>query len=277
MNAMPLEKAYSFWCILTYGSKACIPPIAMFNDEFELGLFKETSDGYWYVDETHTEYSYYWREAFGASAAMLYARSACTQTYYIGHSHCFKEWTSPIINVLAVIEDDNFDVVTTLCTITDSLNAFLHKTPRAWTPKSPRIHLSVQNASKAFEGDTLHPDRMIVLYGTNTWFNHRNTITGLLLEPRLSRCYNVPWTPCAVDILLNGSAEHQLELRILWTQGRVSESMFNQVSNGLSSYLSIAESLCLSDSVWLEHLNLYLAATTLVTINLPPLEDSPQW
>lgn len=91
---------------------------------------------------------------------------------------------------------------------------------------------------------------MRILVGNTAWFVHRNQLTGLLVEPRLARCYANKWTPVAVDILARGSHEHRLEFRRCWNQGVFSHSLLEKVCSGMVRFLHVNDSLNPSPEAW---------------------------
>ena len=253
---MNQAQCFLFWR-LAIGNASSIAPNASFNDEFECGLFKENSFGEWTLNKRHAEYRAYWCESFNNFARILYAQSPTQHLFYLGHSSDFQHWTTNTIDILAVVGNNDPCTITRLTDVTARLNQCLGGTPVSWRKSGlvPNVKLYIQNAhtnwifSKESQSlaaksmSLLRPDEMHVLLGNTAWFVHRNQITGLLVEPRLARCYAQEWTPVAVDILARGSHEHRLEFKRCWTEGMFSHALLNNVKLGLVQFLQANDSL----------------------------------
>ena len=100
------------------------------------------------------------------------------------------------------------------------------------------------------EQNLLHPEEMHVLVGNTAWFAHRDTLSGLLVEPRLARCYTRPWTPVAVDILARGSHAHRLEFRKCWLAGIWTPALLENVQTGLVQFLNVNDNLNPEPTNW---------------------------
>ena len=66
---MTPQQTLTFWR-LAVGNATSIPPTAIFNDEFERGLFKENPSGEWRLSKRHPDYRAYWCEAFDYCARL---------------------------------------------------------------------------------------------------------------------------------------------------------------------------------------------------------------
>lgn len=273
---MTLDQCFLFWR-MAIGTTPTIAPTASFNDEFEDGLLLETSDGSWRLNKRHPLYRAHWCEAFNMFARVLYTQSPPQYLFYLGHSADFEHWTCDVIDVLAVVEDANPCTVIRLNEVTKRLNQFLQKVPASWKKYGPvpRLQLHIQNANadwvfpKASQPNALdtigllHPEKMSVLMGNTAWFVHRNRITGLLVEPRLARCYASQWTPVAVDILVRGSNAHRLEFRHCWANGMFTHQMLEEVQPGLVRFLRVNDNLNPSPEAWSYGLKQFLAGQPL--------------
>lgn len=268
---MTLDQCFLFWR-LAIGTLSSIAPTVSFNDEFEAGLFQETSDGSWKLNKRHSTYRAYWCESFNMFARVLYTQTPQKYVLYLGHSSDFERWTAETIDILAVVSNANPCTIIRLNDVTTRLNQFLQKVPASWKKAGPvpQLKLHIQNAntdwvfpksSQPNPLDTiglLHPEEMHVLMGTTAWFVHRNRLTGLLVEPRLAQCYTNPWTPVAVDILARGSNEHRLEFRHCWMSGMFSFKLLEDVQPGLVRFLRVNDGLNSSPEAWSQGLKQFM-------------------
>ena len=260
---MNQAQCFLFWR-LAIGNSSGITPNAILNDEFERGLFKENSFGEWIVNKRHPEYRAYWCEAFNNFARILYTQSSGQHLFYLGHTSDFQHWTADTIDILAVIGHAHPSTVTRLTDVTARLNQCLGSTPVSWRKSGsvPILKLHIQNAHSNWvfpkvspeDASTpislLHPEEMQILIGNTAWFVHRNQITGLLVEPRLARCYANKWTSVAVDILARGSHEHRVEFRRCWTDGMFSHELLNSVKLGMTQFLQANDSINPTCDAW---------------------------
>lgn len=265
---MTPQQTLTFWR-LAVGNATSIPPTAIFNDEFERGLFKENPSGEWRLSKRHPDYRAYWCEAFDYCARLLFIQTPGDRVLYLGYTGDFLHWTTHAIDVLAVVEKGDRTTVTRLADIVSRLNEFLQGVPRSWRKKGvvPVLRLSIQNANKPWncpdayqahihdEQSLLHPEEMHVLVGNTAWFAHRDTLSGLLVEPRLARCYTPAWTPVAVDILARGNHAHRLEFRKCWLAGVWSTDLLEKVQPGLVQFLNVNDNLNPEPTKWSQGLH----------------------
>lgn len=260
---MTLAQCFLFWR-LAIGNSSGIPPNAIFNDEFERGLFKENQFGEWVLNKRHHEYRAYWCEAFDNFARILYTQGPSNHLFYLGHTSDFQEWSADTIDILAVVAHADPGTAMRLNDVTTRLNQCLNGVPASWkkTGFVPRLNMHIQNAHepwvfpkasppKSSEPiSLLHPEEMRVLVGNTAWFVHRNQLTGLLVEPRLARCYANKWSAAAVDILVRGSHEHRMEFRRCWTEGIFSGALLNKVKAGMTGFLQANDSINPTGQAW---------------------------
>lgn len=253
---MTPQQTLVFWR-LAVGNASSIAPTSIFNDEFERGLFKESPSGDWCLSKRHPDYRAYWCEAFDYCARLLFTQTPGDHVLYLGYTGDFLHWSAPAIDVLAVVEKGERATITRLADIVSRLNEFLQGVPRSWRKKGvvPVLRLEIQNANMPWQSPTasqqhasdeqsfLYPEEMHVLVGNTAWFMHRDTLSGLLVEPRLARCYTKPWTPVAVDILARGSHAHRLEFRKCWRSGVWSSDLVEKVQPGLVQFLNVNDNL----------------------------------
>lgn len=260
---MTPQQILAFWR-LAVGNASSIAPTSIFNDEFERGLFKESPSGDWCLSKRHPDYRPYWCEAFDYCARLLFTQTPGDHVLYLGYTGDFLHWTTPAIDLLAVVEKGDRATIMRLTDIVSRLNEFLQGVPRSWRKKSvvPVLRLEIQNANKPWaypaashphahdEQNLLHPEEMHVLVGNTAWFAHRDTLSGLLVEPRLARCYTRPWTPVAVDILARGSHAHRLEFRKCWLAGIWTPALLENVQTGLVQFLNVNDNLNPEPTNW---------------------------
>lgn len=144
---MTLDQCFLFWR-MAIGNAVAIPPNAIFNDEFERGLFKENLYGEWVLNKRHPEYRTHWCEAFDNFARILYAQSPAQHLFYLGHTSDFQHWSVPVIDVLAVVAHADPGTVTRLTDVTTRLNQCLNGAPASWKNSGPipQVKLHVHNA-----------------------------------------------------------------------------------------------------------------------------------
>lgn len=268
---MNLAQCFLFWR-LAIGNSSGIPPNAMFNDEFERGLFKENKFGEWVLNKRHPQYRAYWCEAFENFARILYTQSPAQHLFYLGHTDDFCQWSVDVIDILAVVAHADAGTVTRLTDVTTRLNQCLNGAPASWKKIGPvpSLKLHIQNAHadwvfpkasspKASESISfLHPEEMRVLTGNTAWFIHRNQLTGLLVEPRLARCYTGKWSPVAIDILARGSHTHRMEFRKCWSAGLFSSAALDDVKSGMVRFLHANDAIHATSLDWSEGLERFM-------------------
>ena len=72
---MTPKQTLTFWR-LAVGNATSIPPTAIFNDEFERGLFKENPSGEWRLSKRHPDYRAYWCDGAKKTPVAIITASA---------------------------------------------------------------------------------------------------------------------------------------------------------------------------------------------------------
>lgn len=245
-----------------------------FEDEFDRGILKHTSSGLTRLNCEHPQLLEYLRQAFFLECICQYQTLSEKNVFYTGVSSSLLSWNKGVINVFMVLDSTDPDATHHAANVTTSLNyalglMSLHETPSSI--KTPRIHLLVQCANKPLQ-EFVSLGEFDMIAGSTAWFNHRDTLKGLLLEPKLAKCYTPPWTRAALLVLIEGTPTHQLEFRRLLRDEIIGMDL---VKKEIPEYLPLLylEHLLVSDTLWLEHLDLFQEKNqSALSIDLPAMD-----
>ena len=277
-SQLSIADAALFWSLATYRQPS-IAPRSWLNEWFEEGLLRDTPDGEWALNRRHPQCIPYWKASFQLILRAMLSQGTRDNYLFLGMQGDPLVWKGEDIHLFGVRNTGHIDdepvLKTDIFHSVSLLNDGLSHVPRRWRP--PRVLLQLYAPERTEPIDDMDWRACEILGGSNVWFLHRHTYTGLLLEPALGYCYANDWTPAAIDILLTSGDSHRRVFFRLWLQNTFSHDMLEKVRPGLSMFLQTLNALISEEHLRLQALHAWVEELSLLDLSgLEGWEDEVQ-